>query len=212
MLSNFTPIKRCTACKNHLPLDRFHRNRSKPDGLATECKPCAIAKVNARYHADPEKGRQERRENYRNNSDAYKERSKKWHKENRARCNELNAAWCSKNPEKSREISRKDWSKNNVARLARKRQYRLETPDKQAALCRNYQARKLNAMPSWADLEEIESIYLKARKMTKSTGIKHHVDHVIPLRGKLVCGLHVHGNMQVLTAFENQSKGNKIAA
>ena len=53
-------------------------------------------------------------------------------------------------------------------------------------------------------------IYREARSLTVSTGIKHHVDHVYPLQGKLVSGLHVHTNMQILQWRENVVKNNKF--
>ena len=47
-------------------------------------------------------------------------------------------------------------------------------------------------------------------KMTSQTGIKHEVDHIIPLQSPFVCGLHVEYNLQVITAKMNRSKGNKL--
>jgi hypothetical protein len=78
---------------------------------------------------------------------------------------------------------------------------------KYAAATRARQARLQNAMPDWADKEKIKEIYLEAAKKSAETGIKHHVDHIIPLRGKNVCGLHVHTNLRVITAIENLQKG-----
>lgn len=64
-------------------------------------------------------------------------------------------------------------------------------------------AAKLNATPKWADLEAIKYIYTVAHK----AGLE--VDHIVPLQGKLVCGLHVENNLQLLTRNENTRKGNR---
>lgn len=73
-----------------------------------------------------------------------------------------------------------------------------------------YYTAKLMAMPKWVDRKAIAEIYKKARDISKSTGIMHHVDHIIPLQGELMSGLHVHWNLQILTASENTAKGNRV--
>jgi hypothetical protein len=85
---------------------------------------------------------------------------------------------------------------------------------KRAALIRFHAARrrvvKLQRTPPWADQDKILAIYRQARAMTDATGVVHHVDHVYPLQGELVSGLHVHTNLQVLPWRENVSKGNRF--
>ena len=60
------------------------------------------------------------------------------------------------------------------------------------------------------ELEEIKLIYLEAREKTLETGIQHHVDHIIPLQNKNVCGLHCKDNLQIISAKENAEKYNKL--
>ena len=69
-------------------------------------------------------------------------------------------------------------------------------------------ARKINATPTWANAPSIKSVYEKAYELTYTTGIRHEVDHIIPLNGKNVCGLHVETNLQILKFFENRKKSN----
>ena len=64
--------------------------------------------------------------------------------------------------------------------------------------------------PKWADKDKIKEIYKEAQELTELFGIQFHVDHVVPLNGKLVMGLHVPNNLQILTAKENLEKGNKF--
>lgn len=61
--------------------------------------------------------------------------------------------------------------------------------------------------PPWADLKAIEAIYAEARETTRRTGIVHHVDHDIPLRGRYVFGLHVETNLKIIPAQDNLRKG-----
>lgn len=70
-------------------------------------------------------------------------------------------------------------------------------------------ASKRSSTPVWADLKAIRSIHKECQERTKATGIKHQVDHIVPLHSPLVCGLHVEHNLRVITLEENQRKKNK---
>lgn len=64
------------------------------------------------------------------------------------------------------------------------------------------------ATPKWRDTKAIAKIYKEARRLTKQTGVGHHVDHIYPVMGALCCGLHVHQNLRVMDAAENIAKSN----
>ena len=67
-------------------------------------------------------------------------------------------------------------------------------------------AAQLQRTPSWANQEEIKMVYKQAASLQKLLGMKLHVDHVVPLQGRTVSGLHVPYNLQITTAAHNLSK------
>jgi hypothetical protein len=81
--------------------------------------------------------------------------------------------------------------------------YTEHTRDYQREYQRTRKALKLSRVPSWADSEKIKEIYANCPE-------GYHVDHIVPLQGELVSGLHVETNLQYLPALENLSKGNKF--
>lgn len=64
------------------------------------------------------------------------------------------------------------------------------------------------ALPVWADLTAVKAIYEEAARLTRLTGVRHEVDHIVPIQSPLVCGLHISANMQILTKAENRQKSN----
>lgn len=68
------------------------------------------------------------------------------------------------------------------------------------------------AMPAWVDRVAMEAIYAEAVRISRETGIPHEVDHIFPLQGKTVCGLHVETNLRVVTRSVNRAKSNLLAA
>ena len=93
-----------------------------------------------------------------------------------------------------------------------KNRYQLNNPEVYKALTNARRRRYKEATPPWQTAEhkkQIREIHLMAIKLTKLTGVKHEVDHIIPIQGELVCGLHTPWNLQILTKAENLAKSNK---
>lgn len=65
------------------------------------------------------------------------------------------------------------------------------------------------ATPRWVERKDLQPFFSLRNRLTRETGIMHHVDHIVPIAGKLVSGLNVPWNLQVLPAKENMSKGNR---
>jgi hypothetical protein len=107
------------------------------------------------------------------------------------------AAWREKNAEYDKARCLK-WQKSNMPRAI-------------AGIAKR-KAAMLQRTPKWADMEAIVAFYDKARELTQLTGIRHEVDHIIPMQGKKVSGLHIAENLRVITSVENRKKGNRFGA
>lgn len=176
-------MKTCSGCKEIKELNKFHKCNRNKDGL--QCK-CIVCKSNQNKKWRDKHIEEERL------------RVKKYEKEHPNKIKNKNKRWQTNNIEKEK---------------TRKRNYQINNKGKCNAIKAKYHAQKLQATPNWLtedQLKEMDFIYNKSATITKETGIKHQVDHIVPLQGKTVSGLHVPWNLQVITAEENKSKGNKL--
>ncbi len=118
-----------------------------------------------------------------------------WYLKNRERKAAYNAAW---------------YAENKEAEAGRYAEWAMANSEKRIAAMAARNARKLKATVSWGNTKLIDDFYSRAAKLTAETGIPHEVDHIVPLQGKTVCGLHWEGNLQVLTKTDNLKKSNKV--
>ncbi len=132
------------------------------------------------------------------------------------------------NPEHVKKLKKQDWDRNRERYAQMAKEFRIANRDKlrKRAMEKHYanpliarvnnahrRARKNSATPAWLTSDqkkEIRQLHKQAATMFDSEGRVAHVDHIIPLRGKEVCGLHVPWNMRIVTIEENSTKGNRV--
>jgi len=127
--------------------------------------------------------------------------------------------------EAAKEAGRRYYEKNKEAVKARanarpkeevnqyKIKHKANNPEYYKALTSVRKRRHRNATPAWITAEQklaMREMYLQAQKLTKITGERYVVDHIIPLISPDVCGLHVPWNLRVITQEENLKKSNKL--
>lgn len=232
-------MKICKTCGCNKDLDKFFKDKSKYDGLSSKCKDCiksynkdpdVIKRRNenqrSRYENSKEIFSQHSKRYYELNkerillqhkdyADANKDKlsvassiyrsrpenklkdslhHKKSYVENKEKIDARNKLWASANKEKRRSYVRHYQKRNNHIILA---------------ISASRRSSKINATPVWRNKFFISEIYHIASLRNKTKGIKWHVDHIVPLKSKIVCGLHVESNLQVIPASINLSKSNR---
>jgi hypothetical protein len=108
-----------------------------------------------------------------------------------------------------RKLSLAAHAKTLAFKLTQQR-YLQTIPLKKRAWTNAYRSRVHQATPPWANQQAINTIYQTAQTESLRTGLRIEVDHVIPLRGRYVSGLHVENNLQLLTKPDNCRKGNRL--
>lgn len=126
-----------------------------------------------------------------------------------------------------KELAKDYVRRNPEDKKRRDAAYKLKRPDVTIAARKKYyyanknfwtiatskrRSAKLNRTPSWLtdkDFQYINYLYKFARNISDYLGKEYHIDHIIPLQGRLVSGLHVPSNLQMIPATINLQKGNK---
>lgn len=149
------------------------------------------AKNKAWYESNKEKKSAKSKNWYELNKKSVKTSSKDYYKANRIKIRAYYVDYYLRNKETCRYYM-SDWEKKN--------------PQARSAINAKRRSKKLQATPPWLTKEHVREMQQIYKKCPKG----YHVDHIIPLQGKTVCGLHVPWNLQHLPAVENRRKGNKL--
>ena len=165
-----------------------------------ECVLCQHSKSKAHKKIWREKNR----EHYLAQAKEYRQRTKQ-------RILDYAVEYRARNAEQRAEYNRQHRLDNAEHYKEYRKRYLQEKPHINAAYQATRRAIKIKATPEWVDYQEIKAMYAERDRVREETGIEHHVDHIIPLQGENVCGLHVPWNLQVITAEENLRKSNRLA-
>lgn len=210
--------KDCKKCKAAKPTSAFTKDTQKRDGLASYCRECIYSASKASGHAAQKRFRKNNPEKIA----AYK-RAAYWRDPEAARTQYMARYYA--NRESMLAAQKRNYEKCKPKRLSESRAWALKNWDRVIATKRAWKERNPSSTradrayrrcmehkscPAWADRAELRRFYMESRRLTEETGVLHHVDHVLPIRNKHICGLHVPVNLAVIPAGENMRKTNKF--
>lgn len=181
----------CSKCKFNKPFEAFIPAINTRSGYLASCGLCTQKSAALKYLKNKTIIKIKSKAYYLKNSCRIKQRALLWKKKNTEQKAYKNAQWAKLNCEKSRQ-SKRNWKLRNPGKVKSDKMLRYIT--------------QVQATPRWlslADKQNIEKFYAACPK-------GWHVDHVVPLRGAIVSGLHILTNLQYLPAIDNIRKSNKF--
>ena len=190
-MTQVTLRKACTRCREEKPLDHFTKRAAAKSGLDPWCRPCRAA-----YHQENKaRASAQRRERYANNRESELAQKAEYRAANKDTIREVNARYRAKNKDREAEY-RAQWQRSN--------------PGKVRASCSKRRAAKLQRTPAWANGRVIQALYAFAKWLEDVSGASCQVDHIVPLQGATVSGLHCEANLRVILATDNKRKSAKV--
>lgn len=176
--------KVCKTCGEEKSIEDFNKASLNTDGKKNICRVCDNLR-GQNYYA--------------NNKEKMADTHKRYYEENKDKILQHN-----------KEYREEHWEEYLIYSSIFQKKNRHKYRAKSRAAVVKYKTTKIKACPIWSDIEKIKLIYKEREYISKNTGIEHHVDHIIPIQGELVCGLHVPRNLRIIPAKENMSKSNKL--
>jgi hypothetical protein len=180
-------LKYCPQCKAHRPINMFYDDTNRLSGKTVYCISC----YSDQYKKNPEIHKASTKAYKKKYPEKVKAGNLRLYKRNPGKYKRQATNWRAANIERKREIERKSGKKHQRRKNARTALYR---------------AQKRQATPIWLSPEDLQKIF----DIYQNCPIGYHVDHIVPLHGEQVSGLHVPWNLQYLPAEDNLKKSNKF--
>jgi hypothetical protein len=207
-------MKFCRKCGEWKLPSFFSKDKYKKDGLRTVCKTCTVAAQRAYDVGNRDKINATRRNRYQQIKEKVLKYNAEWARNRLEYTKNRQKVWYENNKERLSEKAKEYWKANKEARIAYKKRYYEQKKEIHILASARRRAAKQQRYPLW-DREFTELVHAEAKELAKRrkqlTGFNWHVDHIIPLRGKLVSGFHVWNNLQVIPEVMNRAKLNKFA-
>jgi 5-methylcytosine-specific restriction endonuclease McrA len=201
--------KKCSKCKEEKLFSEFSKDKNRKDGYYPKCKNCT-----KEYRVtNKSKLAVKKVEYYLTNKNKILTRQSEYRMANRDLILKRDIDYYIANKDRILERQLRYYKINKKQILKYTATYRKLHKNKIMALNAKRRAVKLSATPNWLtteDFERIAELYTCTQMFRLYTGQEYHVDHIVPLQGKDVCGLHVPWNLQVILASENLRKSNKL--
>lgn len=214
-------MRACIKCGEAKETSQFYAHKQRKDGLHPWCKACVLAsqrEYGRKYASEiSARGKAKRQQN----KEAYAARDKAYYEANKAKCNAASRAYYEAHKQEIIAYQKR-YAADHPEQVAEyKQRNKLARPDtvkaeyernKPAYFARAAERRatKTSRTPEWADEEAIAEYYKAVRTLNTYFGAgAFHVDHIVPLKSKLVSGLHTEANLQMLLGKDNLSKNNR---
>ena len=215
-------VKTCKGCGEIKPLLLFNKHKFMADGHLNFCKACRYENAKAARAKNPDL----RKAEYVRRRERLGHMTMVEYNAKRSQNPKSRAEICRDSNEKHKEkiaARKKQYEQANKDRIVARRAERLEKRREVKRLWREKnrglvlaesakrRAAKLYRTPAWLtefDLLKIKCLYQVAAMRSRESGHAWHVDHIIPLQGEFVSGLHVPSNLQVIPAIDNLRKNN----